>query len=156
MESGQRSFRRAVGVPASATLEKGTVVRLKGLSRPDLNDREGTITGAYSAQRGRYDVSLEGTDGLRVRPANLVVPTEARIACFVASHVDSITKLAGLQRCLESVKQQVFENLRMLNGAPGVQMQQVPPDIERTEMEESADERGSSSAAAHPAEYYDS
>ena len=26
---------------------------------------------------------------------------------------------------LEQVKQQVFENLRLLNGAPGVQMQQA-------------------------------
>jgi len=68
---------------------------------------------------------------------------------------------ANSRQYLETVKQQVYENLRMLNGAPGVQMQQVPPDLERTEAggadgDPSADERGgSSSGPAHPAEYYE-
>ena len=49
---------------------------------------------------------------------------------------------ANSRQYLESVKQQVFENLRLLNGAPGVQMQQVPPTIERSEAEEPADDGG--------------
>jgi hypothetical protein len=104
----QKVFRRAVSVPASLNLEKGTVVRLKGLSRPDLNDREGTVTATYSAQRGRYDVSVDGTDGLRVRPVNLRVQQEVRIACVLACHVDSTSRLEGLQRCLESIRQQTM------------------------------------------------
>ena len=64
---------------------------------------------------------------------------------------------ANTRQYLEQVKQQVFENLRLLNGAPGVQMQQVPPDLGRVEEgEPAADERGSSSGAReHPAEQYE-
>lgn len=39
---------------------------------------------------------------------------------------------------LEGVKQKVLETLRSLQGAPGVQMQEVPPD---TYFSESDDER---------------
>ena len=39
---------------------------------------------------------------------------------------------ANTRQYLESVKQQVFENLRLLNGAPGVQMQQARTARPRT------------------------
>ena len=48
---------------------------------------------------------------------------------------------------LDSVKQQVLENLRMLQGAPSVQMSQLP------DLGEPAGEP--ESRAEHPAEYYD-
>lgn len=46
---------------------------------------------------------------------------------------------------LESIKQAVIENLRVLPNAPSVQMQQVPPDMLSMEvaMENNPDERES-------------
>lgn len=53
---------------------------------------------------------------------------------------------------VDSVKQQVLENLRMLQAAPGVAMEQMPHM-------HTAEDRGAASGlverAAHPAEYYD-
>uniref|UniRef100_A0A7S4BTW4 Histone deacetylase n=1 Tax=Chrysotila carterae TaxID=13221 RepID=A0A7S4BTW4_CHRCT len=56
---------------------------------------------------------------------------------------------------LESVKQQVFEHLKMLQGAPGIQMDQVPYDVETASPEESADVRPTSEGSQHQAELYD-
>ena len=57
---------------------------------------------------------------------------------------------ANTRQYIDSVKQQVLENLRMLQAAPGVAMEQVPDTHEReggaTEPE---------SRAEHPAEHYD-
>ena len=37
---------------------------------------------------------------------------------------------ANTRQYLDGIKEQVFENLRMLQGAPGVQMEHVPHDVE--------------------------
>jgi histone deacetylase 3 len=56
---------------------------------------------------------------------------------------------------LETVRQQVFENLRMLQGAPGVQMHAVPSDPEAAVPEEDPDARSLGGSLEHPAEHYD-
>ena len=50
---------------------------------------------------------------------------------------------------LDGVKQQVFENLRMLQGAPSVQMAVLP------DLGEPAGNEEKESSAEHPAEFYD-
>mmetsp|Transcript_28279 Transcript_28279/g.66114 ORF Transcript_28279/g.66114 Transcript_28279/m.66114 type:complete len:428 (-) Transcript_28279:266-1549(-) len=62
---------------------------------------------------------------------------------------------ANSRQYLESVKQQVFESLRMLQGAPSVQMERMPHDAETAAPEEDPDSRPASYARQHPAEHYD-
>jgi len=57
---------------------------------------------------------------------------------------------------LDSIKQQVFENLRMLQGAPGLAMEQFPDLLEAHQEEVPIDQKGGRPGAAeHPAEFYD-
>jgi len=57
---------------------------------------------------------------------------------------------------LDSIKQQVFENLRMLQGAPGLAMEQFPDLLEAHQEEVPVDQKGGRPGAAeHPAEFYD-
>jgi len=62
---------------------------------------------------------------------------------------------ANTRQYLETVRQQVFENLRMLQGAPGVQMHAVPADPEVVAPEEDPDVRSLGGTLEHPAEHYD-
>ena len=58
---------------------------------------------------------------------------------------------------LDQIKQQVLENLRLLQAAPSVQMQQMVDLLEpNAPAEADADARGARSGAEHPAEAYDS
>ena len=57
---------------------------------------------------------------------------------------------ANTRQYLDSVKQQVLENLRLLQAAPGVQMEQLPDMLEPPPPEES-----SHTPAEHPAEMFD-
>mmetsp|Transcript_18611 Transcript_18611/g.56182 ORF Transcript_18611/g.56182 Transcript_18611/m.56182 type:complete len:202 (-) Transcript_18611:339-944(-) len=63
---------------------------------------------------------------------------------------------ANTRQYLENVRQQVFENLKMLQGAPGVQMHAVPHDIAVTPAETDPNVRSSGGSRQHPAEHYDS
>ncbi|OQR84343.1 histone deacetylase [Thraustotheca clavata] len=60
---------------------------------------------------------------------------------------------------LDDIKIKVFEHLRMINGAPSVQMQQVPPDYMVREMDEDADldkrTDHDMTKRAHEVEFYD-
>jgi len=61
---------------------------------------------------------------------------------------------ANTRQYLEGVKQQVFENLRMLQGAPGIQMDQVPHDLETSLPEDDPEARSGQTQRLHPGEYY--
>ncbi|EOD19100.1 hypothetical protein EMIHUDRAFT_419321 [Emiliania huxleyi CCMP1516] len=61
---------------------------------------------------------------------------------------------ANTRQYLDTVRQQVFENLRMLQGAPGVQMEAVPHDPEAAAAEADPDVRPVSGAAEHPGEHF--
>jgi hypothetical protein len=59
---------------------------------------------------------------------------------------------------LETIKQQVLENLRLLQAAPGVQMEQMPDMLEPqpdVKAEDAADQKGVRTGPEHPAEHYD-
>ncbi len=56
---------------------------------------------------------------------------------------------------LEGIRNQVLENLRLLQGAPSIAFQQMPDMAQPHKTEAAADERGSRSGAEHPAEHYD-
>jgi hypothetical protein len=59
---------------------------------------------------------------------------------------------------LETIKQQVLENLRLLQAAPGVPMEQMPDMLEPqpdVKAEDAADQKGVRTGPEHPAEHYD-
>lgn len=61
----------------------------------------------------------------------------------------------GIPTTVARPSPQVFENLRMLQGAPGVQMHAVPSDVEIVTAEEDPDVRTRGGGIEHPAEQYD-
>lgn len=72
--------------------------------------------------------------------------------------------MPALSRQLEGIKIELLQQLQNLQGAPGVQMQQVPPlyEVKKNQEEENPDERpkaktrhGDGDRKAHPAEMYD-
>ena len=57
---------------------------------------------------------------------------------------------------LESIKAQILENLRLLQGAPGVSMEALPDMLESQPPEEPPmDAKGNRSTPEHPAEYFE-
>ena len=70
-----------------ATPAVGTPVVLHSLvARPDLNGRKGAVV-AYSADKGRYTVEVQG-ETLALKPDNLKVLDEAPAAAKTAVGVD--------------------------------------------------------------------
>lgn len=78
-------------------------------------------------------------------------------------HPDVSTKIENqnTRQYLETIKQTIIENLRLLPHSPSVQMQQVPPDLLNLEVntEPDPDERESQAdldaRVEHPAEFYE-
>ena len=104
---------------------------LASLSEADFNDHLASLV----------EAKLECGEPAELREAKKLVEG----LLYIASE-----NLAASEGC---------ENLRMLQGAPGVAMEQLPPNLELPpEPEADPDARGgggSSSAPQHPAEHYD-
>ncbi len=64
---------------------------------------------------------------------------------------------ANTKEYLERNKIKIFEQLKALNGAPSVQIQEVPPDYVMRDVESDADpdKRVESTMASHESEFYD-
>lgn len=64
---------------------------------------------------------------------------------------------ANTKEYLEKYKLKIFQHLKALNGAPSVQMQEVPPDFIMRESEEShPDQRSDQDGTRqHDAEFFD-